>query len=80
MHHDKKSLLKRILDRRCRIQDLSETLFDELRHFKRMVYGTGNVNRNGTQAPASLRVGQQIIREQGMQIENGIRVESYLVC
>lgn len=47
----------------CGEDDLIEALFEDLRPFQGMEYGTSNRDGNRTQATACLLITQQIVRE-----------------
>ena len=79
VHEGEESLLERVRDRSRGIQDLIEAFLDELRHFQWMVNRAFDAYRNAPQATDGLGVGQQVVREQGVQIQDGVPVEADLV-
>src|SRR5712691_1243333 len=78
VHHGEERLLKGIGNRRRRVEDLLETLLDQLWHFQRIVDRPANMHGSNTQAPTRLRIGEQVVRQQGVQIEEGVAVETNL--
>ena len=75
LHHDKEGLLERILDRLGLGQQLVEAFVEHRRNIERMVDRAADADRDLANAARSCRIGQQVLRQQGMQVENGIPVE-----
>ncbi len=69
MHHGKKGLLERVCDGGCGVQHLLKTPVNHLRPFERHENGVANAHRNAAQAPAGAGVGQQVVGQQGVQVQ-----------
>ena len=62
MNHGEEGLLEWVGNRRGGIENVLETLFDQLWHCQRVVDRLGDPHWNGAQASASLWIGEQIVR------------------
>src|SRR3954470_23740789 len=79
LHHDEEGLLEWVSDRGGGCQDLAEAFFDELRHLKGMKGGSLDADSDVTESASRGRVGEKVVREQRMEIEDRVAVESDLV-
>ena len=70
MHQNKECLLERVLDFSGSRQYPVEALLDELRDFQRIEDRLCDANSYPAQPPFCLRVGQQIVRQQCVQIQD----------
>ena len=79
MHHDEECLLEWILDGCGGRKHLVEALLDELGYFERIKGGLLDADRDSAQAPWCARIGQKVLRENAVEIEDCVAVESDLV-
>ena len=78
MNHCEECLLVWVCNHARFFEHALETLFNELRHFGRPVDSPLNGNRYGTKAARRLRVGEKIVREEGVEVKNGVPVHAHL--
>ena len=76
LHHRKKRLLERIVDRGGGGEDLVKVFLDERRRLGRMIDRSADADRVGAQPPAGGRLGQQVFRQQRVEIAKRVAVET----
>ena len=72
-------MLEGVLDGGGRGKDLVEALLDRLRHLERMEDGALNADADMAQPARRVRIGEQVVREHRVQVEDGVAVESDLL-